>query len=79
MMNCSTHPSSILQAIRWATSGGSKQGRPATLVAVVTLNGSRRTIALLLDHLHYKPGSRVIIADLSTREMELIRSGFAYG
>ena len=52
---------------------------PGDVVAVVTLSGSRRTIAMLSDHVRYEPGTRVIIADLSTREMDLIPSGFPYG
>jgi hypothetical protein len=52
---------------------------PGDLVAVVTLNGSRRTISLLTDHVRVDPGRRTIIADLTAREIDLIPSGFPYG
>jgi hypothetical protein len=52
---------------------------PGDVVAVITLNDSLRTISVLTDHLRYEPGSRVMIADLTTREMDLIPSGFPYG
>ena len=52
---------------------------PGDLVAVITLNGSRRTIAMLTDHVRYHPGSQVIVADLTTQEIDRIPSGFPYG
>jgi hypothetical protein len=52
---------------------------PGDLVAVITLNGSRRTISVLTEHVRFDPGGRTIIADLTGREMDLIPSGFPYG
>jgi hypothetical protein len=52
---------------------------PGDVVAVITLNDSLRTIAVLTDHLRYEPGMNVMIADLTTRDMDLIPSGFPYG
>jgi hypothetical protein len=43
---------------------------PDYVVAVVTLNGSRRTIALLTDHVRYEPNTRLIIADITGLEMD---------
>jgi hypothetical protein len=53
--------------------------QPGDLVAVITLNGSRRTISVLTEHVRFDPGQRMIIADLTGREMDLIPSGFPYG
>jgi hypothetical protein len=52
---------------------------PGDLVAVITLNSSRRTISVLTDHVRYEPGTDLIITDLTTREMDRIPSGFPYG
>jgi hypothetical protein len=52
---------------------------PGDLVAVVTLNGSRRTISMVTEHVRFDPGRRTIIADLTAREIDLIPSGFPYG
>jgi hypothetical protein len=52
---------------------------PGDLVAVITLYGSGRTIAVLTDHVRYHPGTDVIITDLTTREIDLTPSGFPYG
>jgi len=52
---------------------------PGDLVAVVTLNGSRRTISMLTEHVRLDPDRRIIIADMTAREIDLIPSGFPYG
>ena len=52
---------------------------PGDLVAVVTLNGSRRTISLLTEHVRFDPDRQTIIADLTAREIDRIPSGFPYG
>jgi len=54
---------------------------PGVLVAVVTLdiNTMRRTISMEIDHVRLDPDNRIVIADLSGREMALIPSGFPYG
>ena len=54
---------------------------PGVLVAVVTLNVNtqRRTIAMDIEHVRLDPDRRIVIADLSGREMALIPSGFPYG
>jgi hypothetical protein len=52
---------------------------PGDLVAVITLDGSRRTISVLTEHVRFDPSRRTIIADLTAREMDLIPSGFPYG
>src|SRR5687767_9622970 len=52
---------------------------PGDLVAVVTLNGSRRTISLLTEHVRFDPNSQRIIADLPARAIDRIPSGFPYG
>lgn len=52
---------------------------PGDLVAVVTLNGSRRTISMLTEHVRFDPDRRTIIADLTAREINRIPSGFPYG
>jgi 3',5'-cyclic AMP phosphodiesterase CpdA len=52
---------------------------PGDLVAVVTLNGSRRTISLLTEHVRFDPDRRTIIADLPARAIDRIPSGFPYG
>lgn len=52
---------------------------PGDLVAVVTLNGSRRTISMVTEHVRFEPGRRTIIADLTAREIDQIPSGFPYG
>jgi hypothetical protein len=49
---------------------------PGDVVAVITLNPSRRTIAMLTDHLRYEPTTRVLIADLTNQEIDLIPSDF---
>jgi UDP:flavonoid glycosyltransferase YjiC (YdhE family) len=52
---------------------------PGDLVAVVTLNGSRRTISLLTEHVRFDPDRRTIIADMPARAIDRIPSGFPYG
>ena len=52
---------------------------PGDLVAVVTLNGSRRTISMLTEHVRVDRDRGTIIADLTTREIERIPSGFPHG
>jgi hypothetical protein len=52
---------------------------PGDLVAVVTLNGSRRTISMLTEHVRLDPDRQTIISDLTAREIERIPSGFPYG
>jgi hypothetical protein len=62
---------------------------PGDVVAVITLNASPptlappnispRTIAVLTDHVRYEPGTRLIIADLTTDELRLIPSEFPSG
>ena len=62
---------------------------PGDVVAVITLNGALRTIAslnsrgraiaVLTDHVRYEPGTRLIIADLTTDELHLTPSEFPSG
>ena len=52
---------------------------PGDVVAVITLNGSRRTIAVLVDHVRFHPESRLIIADLTTFEFDVTPSEFPVG
>jgi DNA-binding beta-propeller fold protein YncE len=54
---------------------------PGVLVAVVTLdmNTQRRTISMEIEHVRLDPERRVVIADLTGREIALIPSGFPYG
>ena len=52
---------------------------PGDVVAVITLNGSRRTIAVLTDHVRYEPGAQLIIADLTTFELDRTPSEFPSG
>jgi hypothetical protein len=52
---------------------------PGDVVAVITLNGSLRTIAVLTDHMRYEPSMDLMITDLTTVEMDRIPSGFPYG
>lgn len=52
---------------------------PGDVVAVITLNGSRRTIAVLTEHVRYEPGTRLIIADLTTGELDRTPSEFPSG
>jgi hypothetical protein len=52
---------------------------PGDVVAVITLNGSRRTIAVLIEHVRYEPGTRLIIADLTTGELDRTPSQFPSG
>jgi len=52
---------------------------PGDVVAVITLNGSRRTIAVLTDHVRYESGRRLIIADLTTFELDRTPSEFPSG
>ena len=62
---------------------------PGDVVAVITLTASppslappnltRRTIAILTDHVRYEPGTRLIIADLTTDELHLTPSEFPSG
>ena len=52
---------------------------PGDLVAVVTLNNSRRTISVLTEHVRIDPDRRVVISDLTAREIDLIPAGFPYG
>jgi hypothetical protein len=49
---------------------------PGDLVAVITLDPSRRTIGMLSDHLRYEPTTRTIIADLTNQEIDLIPPDF---
>jgi hypothetical protein len=49
------------------------------LAAVVTLNGSRRTISMLSEHVRFDPDRRIVIADLTARQIDRIPSGFPYG
>ena len=51
---------------------------PGDEVAVITLNGSRRTISVLTEHIRYHPGSQLIVADLTTGELDLTPSGFPF-
>jgi hypothetical protein len=51
---------------------------PGDEVAVITLNGSRRTISVLTEHIRYHPGSQLIVADLTTGEFDLTPSGFPF-
>ena len=53
--------------------------RPDDVVAVITLNGSRRTISVLTDHVRFEPGTRLIIADLTTFELDRTPSEFPTG
>lgn len=52
---------------------------PGDVVAVITLNDSRRTIAVVVDHVRFHPESRLIIADLTTREFDVTPSEFPVG
>jgi hypothetical protein len=52
---------------------------PGDLVAVVTLNRSRRTISMLTEHVRLDPDRRIIISDMTARDIDLIPSGFPYG
>ena len=52
---------------------------PGDVVAVITLNGSRRAIAVLTDHVRYEPASQRIIADLTTFELDRTPSEFPSG
>jgi hypothetical protein len=52
---------------------------PGALVAVVTLNGQRRTISMATEHVRLDLDRRFVIADLTGREIALIPSGFPYG
>lgn len=52
---------------------------PGDVVAVITLNDSRRTIAVLLDHVRFHPESRRIIADLTTHEFDVTPAEFPAG
>lgn len=52
---------------------------PGDVVAVITLNGSRRTISVLTEHVRYEPGRRLIIADLTTAELDRTPSEFPTG
>jgi hypothetical protein len=52
---------------------------PGDVVAVITLNGSRRTISVLTEHVRYEPGTRLIIADLTTAELDRTPSEFPSG
>ena len=54
---------------------------PGVLVAVVTLdmNAQRRTISMGTEHVRLDPDRRIVIADLTGREIALIPSGFPYG
>jgi hypothetical protein len=48
------------------------------LAVVITLNGSRRTIALPTEHVRLDPESRIVIADMTAREIDTVPSGFPY-
>jgi len=52
---------------------------PGNVVAVLTLDNYNRAISMFTDHLRYDPGTRVIIADISAVEMDVIPSEFPYG
>ena len=52
---------------------------PGDVVAVIALNGSRRAIAVLTDHVRYEPARRRIIADLTTFELDRTPSEFPSG
>ena len=52
---------------------------PGDIVAVITLNDSRRAIAVLTDHVRYEPARRRIIADLTTFELDRTPSEFPSG
>jgi len=52
---------------------------PGDVVAVITLNDSRRTIAVLVDHVRFHPESRRIIADLTTHEFDVTPAEFPSG
>lgn len=52
---------------------------PGDVVAVITLNGTLRTIAVLSDHVRYEPGMDLVIADLTTSELERTPSEFPIG
>ena len=52
---------------------------PGDVVAVLTLNSSGRAISMYTDHVRYEPATRVIIADLTGLEMNLVPSEFPYG
>ena len=52
---------------------------PGDLVAVVTLDGSRRTISMPTEHVRLDPDRGMIIADMIARDIDLIPSGFPYG
>ena len=49
------------------------------LAAVITLNGSRRTIAVLAEHVRLDAERGIVIADMTARQMDRIPSGFPYG
>jgi hypothetical protein len=52
---------------------------PGDVVAVITLNNSLRTIAVVTDHVRYEPGMDLMIADLTAVQLDRIPSGFPYG
>jgi hypothetical protein len=49
------------------------------LAAVITLNGSRRTIALPIEHVRFDHDRRIVIADMTARQIDTIPSGLPYG
>jgi hypothetical protein len=49
------------------------------LAAVITLDPSRRTIALPTDRVRLDPNRRIFIADMTARQIDTIPSGFPYG
>jgi glucose/arabinose dehydrogenase len=49
------------------------------VVAVVTLNNSRRTISMATEHVRLDAARGIVIADMTARQIDTIPSGFPYG
>jgi hypothetical protein len=49
------------------------------VVAVVTLNYSRRTISMATEHVRLDAAKGIVIADMTARQIDTIPSGFPYG
>jgi len=49
------------------------------VVAVVTLNNSRRTISMATEHVRLDAAKGIVIADMTARQIDTIPSGFPYG
>jgi hypothetical protein len=49
------------------------------VVAVVTLNNSRRTISMPTEHVRLDAAKGIVIADMTARQIDTIPSGFPYG